>query len=658
MKTVEAEGSELVLKNKKGMIVIIPEKYRTEVLDMIKTGCNSCIDELVKTLPKENNYAQEGSIINPDEPIAPSIIPRINLNQNQGKISLRVEDQPSIEPEIPTWKKYQQEYQKRNPLKQEDITNYVNERFSNPVGREVIEKIDSKRFKEKLRLEYLDKYSNQAMDYITKKLKETNPSFRAYENKAISRAELLNSLSEEEEAIIKRDPRYRSTIWNEAMLNLKSAFAPNSMTTILQSKDYSEREKKEMIQSYIENPFLRKLYEVSSAMSPLIIPGKAVQAIYKEDYTVEDALKGIENNATLLEDLVVDPLTFIPFLKGLSKVGGMTKLAKSQINIEKTISRDFTKAIYKQHQLKKTTSRDFIKAIYKQHQLKKIYKYTDEYLKRINAPDVADKIKAFDKTYGTNLEKNIEIVTREFSEHKKEIIIPRYNKSISELGRTRLYVESRKLKLTGENLGGEPTEHIMVNLAHPEDLESTIWHEMAHTINALELEKSPKFVETLDKMFYNLDELTKPDEVEKYLLRNKKELKKLERKHARESILEGVKLAIENEYNYIKDPTEFWSFLSTNLRQDLVDSKIFKSYNDILTKEKLYKLDKLGNKSDSWFRFSSFIKDKDLFIKVFNEMTLTLAPIVAYIDIMSTKAALDTLGVKPENKPENNPENK
>ena len=658
MKTVEAEGSELVLKNKKGMIVIIPEKYRTEVLDMIKTGCNSCIDELVKTLPKENNYAQEGSIINPDEPIAPSIIPRINLNQNQGKISLRVEDQPSIEPEIPTWKKYQQEYQKRNPLKQEDITNYVNERFSNPVGREVIEKIDSKRFKEKLRLEYLDKYSNQAMDYITKKLKETNPSFRAYENKAISRAELLNSLSEEEEAIIKRDPRYRSTIWNEAMLNLKSAFAPNSMITILQSKDYSEREKKEMIQSYIENPFLRKLYEVSSAMSPLIIPGKAVQAIYKEDYTVEDALKGIENNATLLEDLVVDPLTFIPFLKGLSKVGGMTKLAKSQINIEKTISRDFTKAIYKQHQLKKTTSRDFIKAIYKQHQLKKIYKYTDEYLKRINAPDVADKIKAFDKTYGTNLEKNIEIVIREFSERKKEIIIPRYNKSVSELGRTRLYVESRKLKLTGENLGGEPTEHIAVNLAYPKDLESTIWHEMAHTINMLELEESPKFVETLDKMFYNLDELTKPNEVEKYLLRNKKELKKLERKHTRESILEGAKLTIKNEYNYIKNPTEFWSFLSTNLRQDLVDSKIFKSYNDILTKEKLYKLDKLGNKSDSWFRFSSFIKDKDLFIKVFNEMTLTLAPIVAYIDIMSTKAALDTLGVKPENKPENNPENK
>ena len=653
MKTVEAEGSELVLKNKKGMIVIIPEKYRTEVLDMIKTGCNSCIDELVKTLPKENNYAQEGSIINPDEPIAPSIIPRINLNQNQGKISLRVEDQPSIEPEIPTWKKYQQEYQKRNPLKQEDITNYVNERFSNPVGREVIEKIDSKRFKEKLRLEYLDKYSNQAMDYITKKLKETNPSFRAYENKAISRAELLNSLSEEEEAIIKRDPRYRSTIWNEAMLNLKSAFAPNSMTTILQSKDYSEREKKEMIQSYIENPFLRKLYEVSSAMSPLIIPGKVVQAIYKEDYTVEDALKGIENNATLLEDLVVDPLTFIPFLKfpkGLSKVGDMTKLAKSQINI------------------KKTTSRDFTKAIYKQHQLKKIYKYTDEYLKRINAPDVADKIKAFDKTYGTNLDKNIEIVIREFSERKKEIIIPMYDKSTLELGRAKVNVKGRKLKLIGKNLGiedksfliffGEPTEHIIVNLAFPEHLKSTIWHEMAHTINTLELEKSPKFVETLDKMFYNLDELTKPDEVEKYLLRNKKEFKKLERKHARESILKGVKLAIEYEYNYIKNPTEFWSFLSTNLRQDLVDSKIFKSYNDILTKEKLYKLDKLGNKSDSWFRFSSFIKDKDLFIKVFNEMTLTLAPIVAYIDIMSTKAALDTLGVKPENKPENNPENK
>ena len=33
---VEAEGSELILKNKSGDHVIIPKKYRQEVLDMIK----------------------------------------------------------------------------------------------------------------------------------------------------------------------------------------------------------------------------------------------------------------------------------------------------------------------------------------------------------------------------------------------------------------------------------------------------------------------------------------------------------------------------------------------------------------------------------------------------------------------------------------------
>lgn len=65
---VEAEGSELILKNKSGDHVIIPKKYRQEVLDMIKENCHSCIDALVETLPIAQDYAQDGTIIiNPDD---------------------------------------------------------------------------------------------------------------------------------------------------------------------------------------------------------------------------------------------------------------------------------------------------------------------------------------------------------------------------------------------------------------------------------------------------------------------------------------------------------------------------------------------------------------------------------------------------------------
>lgn len=60
---IEAEGLELILKNKAGDYVIIPKKYRTEVQGMIKDGCHSCIDKVVETLPVMSDYAEDGTLI-------------------------------------------------------------------------------------------------------------------------------------------------------------------------------------------------------------------------------------------------------------------------------------------------------------------------------------------------------------------------------------------------------------------------------------------------------------------------------------------------------------------------------------------------------------------------------------------------------------------
>ena len=60
---IEAEGSELILKNKAGDYVIIPKKYRKEVQDMIKDNCHNCIDALVETLPIMEDYAEDGSLL-------------------------------------------------------------------------------------------------------------------------------------------------------------------------------------------------------------------------------------------------------------------------------------------------------------------------------------------------------------------------------------------------------------------------------------------------------------------------------------------------------------------------------------------------------------------------------------------------------------------
>jgi hypothetical protein len=48
---IEAEGNEIILKNKAGDYVIIPKKHRVEVQGMLDDNCHTCIDALVETLP-------------------------------------------------------------------------------------------------------------------------------------------------------------------------------------------------------------------------------------------------------------------------------------------------------------------------------------------------------------------------------------------------------------------------------------------------------------------------------------------------------------------------------------------------------------------------------------------------------------------------------
>lgn len=63
---VEAEGGELILKDEFGNIAIIPKYLRQETLS--KLSCGGCITDIVKTLPKNNRYADTGSLIT-NEPI-------------------------------------------------------------------------------------------------------------------------------------------------------------------------------------------------------------------------------------------------------------------------------------------------------------------------------------------------------------------------------------------------------------------------------------------------------------------------------------------------------------------------------------------------------------------------------------------------------------
>ena len=69
--------------------------------------------------------------------------------------------------EAPEWAKYSKEYIKNNPF---NIDEYVENRFSNPVGREVIEKIDPRGWRKKLRREGLERRRNAISDYASEQL--------------------------------------------------------------------------------------------------------------------------------------------------------------------------------------------------------------------------------------------------------------------------------------------------------------------------------------------------------------------------------------------------------------------------------------------------------------------------------------------------------
>ena len=327
---IEAEGSELVLKNKVGDYVIIPKKYRTEVQGMIKDGCHGCIDALVETLPIMEDYAEDGSVYPPNKKVKVrqnNQIKEYDINSseykdlyNSGKLTTYDKNTDSyiatpleevvVTAEAPQWLKYKREYEKTNP-KSNYINNYLTP-FARSLGN--TETNYPKRLDEE--------YEQKALDYVSKQLVKNKPQGD------LSRAEWLNQMSDKEEEIIKRNPKYQSSLWADTKRGLTSLVEQHPLQTfqnILNSSDYSDREKREMLKDYVDHPVMSKLGDAAKILSPLTVPSKMVQSAYKDDYSFKDALKGKKNNAGLVEDIVTDPLNLV----GAGLVGKLSKADKA-----------------------------------------------------------------------------------------------------------------------------------------------------------------------------------------------------------------------------------------------------------------------------------------------------------------------------------------
>lgn len=97
-KKVEVEGGEIALQNEFGDIVIVPKKFAREVKDMVKDGCNDCIDAFATNLPEMSDFAEDGTLI-PSGTIDPKKPPMVQKDNTNLRSRLNKLKTPTASPE-------------------------------------------------------------------------------------------------------------------------------------------------------------------------------------------------------------------------------------------------------------------------------------------------------------------------------------------------------------------------------------------------------------------------------------------------------------------------------------------------------------------------------------------------------------------------------
>lgn len=571
-------------------------------------------------------------------------------------------DEVTVTTKAPEWIKYREEFVKNNPF---NIDEYVENRFNNPVGREAIEKIDQKGWRKKLKQEGLEKRYNSIMNYVGEQLVKNKPQGK------LSRAEWLNQMTDKEEEIIKRNPKYQSSLWANTKRGLTSLVEHNPLQTfqnILNSSDYSNREKREMLKDYIDHPIMSKLGDITKILNPLMIPSKMVQSIPRDDYSFTDALKGKKNSARTVEDIVTDPLNLVgvgllgkiskadKVIDGINTIKSGKNLIKpigKVVNITPDLQINLDDIIKNLPKLEKSTLDFNIDGILKNNSDKiknmEIIKKGNKYFKELSDPESLKRLKEFGEEYdidlldaykkakerwdyGTSIGKNDRFQVKKTDEEWFGLSTSKITDDEKLYGyflENKFGKESKKAQDYYKKLHSDKSINYINENTPIELYDEVIWHELSHDINKTIINKSTKLQQEISNIFIKKEDLLDIEGV-----RKAREYTVSRYPSRKTQIIDDINnnsiLDIgQNEINYITKPTETWAFLSTNLRQDLKNTGIIKNYNELLTPEKLEQAIKNGN--TVFNRFEPYIKDKESFIKLFNKMTLTIAPAVLYL---------------------------
>lgn len=135
------------------------------------------------------------------------------------------------------------------------------------------------------------------------------------------------------------------TYWEDAKRGLVSIANSQTggdgedyMRLLQNNSDLSTYEKNQLSQNLKDSPYLATMEQNMGAIAPLSIPGKAIQSIYRPEYSFEDAMQGRRNDAGMLEDLATDFIAGEGLVRGGMAVTGFgVEASKRASNISKLL---------------------------------------------------------------------------------------------------------------------------------------------------------------------------------------------------------------------------------------------------------------------------------------------------------------------------------
>ena len=340
---VEAEHNELILENSNGDKVIIPANKRNWVKQKLSEGCHNCIDSLVETLPVASQYAGDGSVYPPNKKVKVNqdgqikeydiSSPEYRDLYNSGKLTSYDKNSDTyiatplkevvITAEAPQWLKDKRQFEKE--YSKDRFIDEAMPKFSRSMG------ISSTNMNPNNVAEY-DKIIN---DKVVENIFKRKPTFDTdYSN---DRLKTLQGFTQKELELIKNSSyssKIEPSIWSKFEQGLLSVGNVGSPVTFKNPSLSQEEAKKE------DNPL--------NILQPLSIPSKMVQSAYKDGYSFKDALKGKQNNATIGEDIITDPLNFVGVglagkLSKADKVIDATKVGSKVLNKTDDVGKDLPK---------------------------------------------------------------------------------------------------------------------------------------------------------------------------------------------------------------------------------------------------------------------------------------------------------------------------